>query len=145
MAHRVRPARSGPLVSLVVIASTVWASSTSRSQPSEERATANAAARHFERAEKAFKLNDFAGAAKAFEDAYRASPHPDALWNAARSWERAGDLARAANLYAEYLRVADTDARDRGNVERLLSALASRLGRLEIVAPPGGQVWVDRS
>jgi len=138
--------RRASIVELALALTLALASAPSTVRAQEPADTSNkAAAREFTRGERSFKMGDYVGAANAFEEAYRLSPHPDTLWNAARAWERAGEPVRAANLYAKYLAVAATDARDRGQVERSLAALASRLGRLEISAPLGAQVWVDRS
>jgi hypothetical protein len=90
------------------------------------------AALQFTEGSKAFDHGDFVHAADAFELAYRLAPHVDSLWNAARARQRADELARAATLYAKYLREAPADARDRNIATVALSALASRLGRIEV-------------
>ncbi|WP_438025658.1 hypothetical protein [Sorangium sp. So ce233] len=104
---------------------------------------ARAAARAFEEGERAFRAGDFAGAAAAFEAAYRAAPHASPLWNAARSWHRAGEIRRAANLYARYLREAPPDAPDRDAAGAALGQIAPRLGRLDVYAPGARDVRVD--
>lgn len=96
-----------------------------------------AAARHFAEAERAYAAEDWTQAANAFEAAYKAAPHPDPLWNAARAWQRAGEHARAANLYARYLREAPGNAHDRSNATKALAQLAQKLGRVEIHAAAG--------
>ncbi|WP_437569961.1 hypothetical protein [Sorangium sp. So ce542] len=104
---------------------------------------ARAAARAFEEGERAFRAGDFARAAAAFEAAYRAAPHASPLWNAARSWHRAGEAVRAANLYARYLREAPPDAPDRDAAGAALGQLAPRLGRIDVYAPGAHGVRVD--
>ncbi|WP_437634097.1 hypothetical protein [Sorangium sp. So ce854] len=104
---------------------------------------ARAAARAFEEGERAFRAGDFACAAAAFEAAYRAAPHASPLWNAARSWHRAGEAVRAANLYARYLREAPPDAPDRDAAGAALGQLAPRLGRIDVYAPGARDVRVD--
>ncbi len=89
------------------------------------------AARHFTDGQKAFAAGDYPHAADEFEAAYRDKPHHAPLWNAARSWQRAGDEIRAANLYARYLREAPADAPDRDQANAALRALTVRLGRIE--------------
>jgi hypothetical protein len=89
------------------------------------------AARHFADGQKAFAAGDYPHAADEFEAAYRDKPHHAPLWNAARSWQRAGEEVRAANLYARYLREAPPDAPDRDQATIALRALTSRLGRIE--------------
>ena len=115
--------------SLLVV---VFALSASRvalaAPPSDSDRTA---ARHFTDGQKAFAAGDYPHAADEFEAAYRDKPHHAPLWNAARSWQRAGDEIRAANLYARYLREAPADAPDRDQANAALRALTVRLGRIE--------------
>jgi hypothetical protein len=102
------------------------------------------AARHsFVRGEVAYEAGDFALAANSFEEAYRHAPHYAPLWNAARSWERAGEQTRAANLYAKYLRSAPADAPDRDAATAALAALAEKLGRIEVYATGVDIVRID--
>src|SRR5262249_30884250 len=68
------------------------------------------AARKFGDATRAFDAGDYRRAGEGFEAAYQLAPHEDPLWNGARAWHLAGDLARAANLYARYLREAPPNA-----------------------------------
>lgn len=89
------------------------------------------AARHFADGQKAFVAGDYRHAADEFEAAYRDKPHHAPLWNAARSWQRAGEEIRAANLYARYLREAPPDAPDRDQATAALRALTARMGRIE--------------
>lgn len=89
------------------------------------------AARHFADGQKAFAAGDYAHAGDEFEAAYRDKPHHAPLWNAARSWQRAGDELRAANLYARYLREAPPDAPDRDQAIAAMRLLTPRMGRIE--------------
>ena len=89
------------------------------------------AARHFADGQKAFAAGDYPHAGDEFEAAYRDKPHHAPLWNAARSWQRAGEEVRAANLFARYLREAPADAPDRDQANASLRALTARLGRIE--------------
>jgi tetratricopeptide (TPR) repeat protein len=107
---------------------------------SEQR---DAARRAFERGEVAFAAGDFALAANSFEEAYRHVPHYASLWNAARSWERAGEQTRAANGYAKYLRSSPADAPDRDSATAALAALAEKLGRIEVYAAGVDTVRID--
>jgi hypothetical protein len=95
----------------------------------DERA---AASKKFQDAEHAYRAGDFTLAGDLFEGAYALSPHADALWNAARAWHRAGERARAANLYARFLREAPPNAPDRNNATTALVQLARQLGKLEL-------------
>ncbi|MDI1443396.1 hypothetical protein [Polyangium sp. 6x1] len=102
-----------------------------------------AATRAFEEGERAYRAGDFSRAAERFEEAYHKAPHPAPLWNAARSWDKAGEIARAANGYARYLREAPQGAPDRDEAGKALGELAARLGRIEVFAPEVEDVRVD--
>jgi hypothetical protein len=102
-----------------------------------------AAQRAFAAGQRAFKQRDFKHAAESFEAAYKSAPHPDALWNAARSWFRAGEKPRAANLYAQYLEEAPPNAPDRNSAIDALRELSPQLARLEIHATDVEDIQVD--
>jgi len=101
------------------------------------------AAKDFAEGDRAFKDGDYRHAAESYERAYHRVPHYSALWNAARSWDHAGEPARAANLYSRYLREAPPRARDRNSAQRLLRSLSNRLARLEIHTTDVTDVRVD--
>ncbi len=101
------------------------------------------AARLFSEGEKAFKSGDFVVAGEAFDKAYALSPHHDVLWNAARAWQRAGESARAANLYARFVHDAPSDAADRPAATSALAQLGAKLGKIEVQAGATDLVWVD--
>lgn len=107
---------------------------------SERRDTAR---RFFEQGERAYETRDYVLAAKSFSEAYRVEPHFAALWNAARSWEHAGEQTRAANAYAKYLRSAPANAPDRDAAMAALAVLAEKLGRIEVFAENVGAVRID--
>ncbi len=65
------------------------------------------------------------------------------LWNAARAWDRAGEIARAANRYERYLREAPAGARDRDSALQAVSRLGAKLGRIEVVGPGTIDIAVD--
>jgi hypothetical protein len=97
----------------------------------------------FAEGQKAFRAGDFRHAAESFEAAYKAAPHPDALWNAARAWHRADEKAKAANLYAKYLKIASPNAKDRNSATDAMRELSGQLARLEIHAVDLTDVRVD--
>jgi hypothetical protein len=102
------------------------------------------AAHAFAEATKAFDAGDYTHAAKTFELAYSLAPHADALWNAARAWHMAGERARAANLYAQYLREVPPNAADRASATSALKGLSAKLGRIDINVGAGvDQIQVD--
>jgi tetratricopeptide (TPR) repeat protein len=126
----------------IAIATSSFALDAARGAPSDA-ASEEVAAKRFDEGERAFARGDYVKAGEAFDAAYEAKPHEAALWNAARSWERAGEIARAANLYRKYLRTAPDDAPDRRRATTALDALAPKVARLEIVAPSLHLIRVD--
>lgn len=84
----------------------------------------------FSRATKEFQGADYRAAAQDFEEAYRLKPHDSPLWNAARSWQRAGEDVRAANLYVKYLREAPVGTKDRDTATAALAQLSAKLGKI---------------
>ncbi|MFT3773646.1 MAG: tetratricopeptide repeat protein [Minicystis sp.] len=92
----------------------------------------------------AFEHGDYLRAAERFEAAYRAAPHPDVLWNAARAWDRGGEIVRAANLYDRYLKEAPAGARDRDSAVAALQRIAPKVGRIEVITQGATEVTVDQ-
>src|SRR5580700_7027743 len=84
---------------------------TAMAQESED--DRRAAASFFAEGQKAYNGGDFRHAAESFESAYKRAPRLPPLWNAARAWDKGGELVRAANLYASYLRKAPPNTPDR--------------------------------
>jgi hypothetical protein len=101
------------------------------------------AAEEFKQGAAAFGIGDYLRAGEAFERAYTLAPHPDALWNAARAFHRLGERARAANLYARYLREAAPGAADRDAATRALAELGPTLGRLDVFARDVSDITID--
>ena len=99
---------------------------------SVDEAPERRAARAFVEGQAAFEAGDFRRAGSAFEAAYAAKPHHASLWNAARSWHRAGEDLREASLLERYLREAPADAPDRAEATAALVQVQRRVGRLEI-------------
>lgn len=128
---------------LSLLAAAACASLASPVCEAAEPGTREAAASAFEEGERAFAAGDFVRAGGAFEAAYRALPHAAPLWNAARSWQKAGEIARAATLYARYLREAPPDAPDRDAALSAVAELAPRLGRIEVYAPDVEEARID--
>jgi hypothetical protein len=101
------------------------------------------AARHFELGLRTFERGDFDRAADEFEQAYRILPHADALWNAARARDRAGQAPRAATLYAKYLREARDETAERRDASARLLAFSSRLGQVNVQGDLVRRIVVD--
>jgi tetratricopeptide (TPR) repeat protein len=96
-----------------------------------------------EGARAAFSAGRYAEAAQKFAAAHAASPHAKTAYNAALSWEKAGDLTLAIDFYAKALALGGAldEPRKRAANERV-AALAKRLGRLDVMRPVGGFVTV---
>ena len=108
---------------------------TPRASPAQTPAPTSGAAeaaRAFRDGMTAFGAGDYLHAARRFEEAFAQSPHPDAEYNAAIAWARAGALDRAANDYAAYLRDAPNDAADRRTAEAALQDLRGALGHFDL-------------
>lgn len=105
-----------------------------------DAADRQAAAAHFQKGEAAFKAGDFRAAGQSFDAAYESAPHHSPLWNGARAWQEAGEPARAANRYAQYLRESPEAAPDRGAAKAALDALVPGLGVLRIPSDVGDPV-----
>lgn len=86
----------------------------------------------FRDGERAFKRHEYPAAAARFEEANAIAPHPAALFNAARAHQKAGDLVRAANLCARYLRDAPANDSRRTSANALLAELRPKVGRISI-------------
>lgn len=90
------------------------------------------AARAFVEGQAAFEAGDFRRAGTAFEAAHAAKPHHASLWNAARSWHRAGESLREATLLDRYLHEAPADAPNRAEATAALAEVERRVGRVQI-------------
>jgi hypothetical protein len=90
------------------------------------------AAKLFADGSAAFEAGDYRRAAGLFEQAYATKPHHSALWNAAKSWQRAGEDLTAVNLLLQYLKEAPTDAPNRPEANQALAQIEKRVGRLQV-------------
>jgi hypothetical protein len=91
----------------------------------------------------AYRRGDFVTAATHFENAYLALPDPAPLFNMARSWEGANEVARAVEAYERYLAAAP-NAPDRNQVVERIAILRSRPAQVFISSePPGARVFID--
>jgi hypothetical protein len=114
--------------------STACAADTHADAHSETAADRRAAAKLFAEGQRAYRSGDYRHAAASFEEAYKRAPRLPPLWNAARAWQKGGELVRAANLYASYLRKAPPRAPDRNSATSALRELSTKVAELEIHA-----------
>lgn len=94
-------------------------------------------------ARQAYERHAYAAAARGFEAAYRATPHPAMKFNAALAWDQAGDPARAADAYEAALG-GEGLAPEQGRIaEARLAKLNHDLGTAILDGPAGAVVWID--
>ena len=93
--------------------------------------------------DRALAHHEFRDAAESYERAYRRSGSLGALLKAAHSRVQAGELARAANLYTEYLASAPPNAAPRAKASKALKKLTARVGRIEVSAVDVDHVTLD--
>lgn len=102
-----------------------------------------AAGAAFTEGQHAYKKGDYRHAGESFERAYMLYPKLPALWNAARAWQDAGELTRAANLYSKYLSLAPPSAPDRDRAIKSLNQLNDKLARVDVHARDFQDVQLD--
>lgn len=96
-------------------------------------------------AERAFAAGDYEAATEAYLQVAEIAPSPAALFDVARSAERAGRGSVAYSYYAEYLRTDDDDVGRRRAAERALAGLRARLALVVVRSEPAdARIWVDR-
>jgi hypothetical protein len=89
-----------------------------------------------------FDDKDYEGAARTFEEAYRLKPHPATQYNAALAWEKAGELARAADAFESALESEGLDEGRASASRERLAALKRQLGYVFVSRPIGTTVSV---
>ncbi len=93
----------------------------------------------------AYRRGEFATAAEYFARAQAAYPDPAPLFNMARSWEAANEIARAIAAYEQYLTVAPT-AQDQADVRARIDLLRLRPTEVFLATQPSGAfVFIDGS
>jgi tetratricopeptide (TPR) repeat protein len=88
---------------------------------------------HFRAGSRYFDLHRYAEAAHEFEQVFELTGQRPLLYNAARSWEAAGNARNAVRAYRQFLD-GDTAGIDRSRVEAQISALADRARQEEQAA-----------
>jgi hypothetical protein len=89
---------------------------------------------HFDAGIRLLDARDFARALGEFRAAYAIWQNPKILLNIGTSLRELGREAEAANAYARYLRGPGIDAGKAAEVEKLLSEIDARVGRVELVS-----------
>lgn len=129
-----RSLRTSALVVALCMALTS-ASSTGKAAGPEASAQASELDRQ---ARVAFDAGDFELAARRFQAAYEAAPHPATRYNEAWAWEQAGQAGRAADAYEQALAAEGLDDERRSAAKERLTELERSLAILSIRQPAGG-------
>lgn len=109
----------------------------------DDLATVQARARFNEGVE-AFDKGNFEAARLAFLQAYALKQHPAVLLNLAQSSARTDRPLDAAKHFQQFLNEATTATpQQRQDAEAGLAEARQKLGRIEIVAPPGTEISLD--
>ena len=96
----------------------------------------------FDEASEAFAKKEFATAARKFEAAHRRAPRGQTAYNAALSWEAAGEQPRAADAFALALEDAALPAAAQTHATARLAALERGVMTLRLDAPEPAHVWI---
>jgi tetratricopeptide (TPR) repeat protein len=99
---------------------------------------------HFELGLRYYGQARFGEAAAEFEKSLELSGKRELLYNLARAYQHAGDLARALESYRGYLDQLGPASSDRAEIARICEDLDHRVGHLVVHgSPPGAKVSVD--
>jgi hypothetical protein len=108
-----------------------------------EEPDARAAAADAANGAKQLKARDFRRAAESYESAFHHQPNPKWLLLAARARQRGGDVAEAANHFAQLLKQTPEKSAPHAAARRQLTSLQASLGRVEVVANGAADVTLD--
>jgi hypothetical protein len=106
--------------------------------------TVKAARARFNEGVEFFDKGQYENARAAFLQAYALRKHPAVLLNLAQSSLRAGHSLEAAKYFQQYLRDSTgLTSAQRSDGEKGLAEARTKLGRLEVSAPSGEEIFVD--
>jgi hypothetical protein len=112
-------------------------------QPSDDP-TVKAARARFNEGIEFFDKKDYENARAAFLQAYALRKHPAVLLNLAQSSLRGGHNLEASKFFQQYLKDSSgLTAAQRNDAEKGLAEARTKLGRLEVSAPTGEEIFVD--
>lgn len=130
------------LVPEMSLAQTEDTSATTPSESSGELEGEAQAANLFAAAEAAFSSQDYERAARLFARADQKAPHASVLYNAAVSWDYAGNRPAAADAYRTALQRPGLTPSQTRQAEQRLSELSKLLGFVQVAKPVGGLATV---
>jgi len=104
-------------------------------------ALTKAARARFQEGVDAYDKGNFEAARAAFKQAYALRQHPAVLLNLAQSSLKSGHYLEASKMFQQYLN--DPQGDKKSDAQHGLADARSKLGRLDVTAPPGSEVTVD--
>jgi hypothetical protein len=106
--------------------------------------TLKAARARFNEGVEYFDKGQFENARASFLQAYALRKHPAVLENLAQSCLRSGHILEAAKYFQQYLRESSSlTSTQRADAEKGLAEARTKLGRLEVSALGGAEIFVD--
>jgi hypothetical protein len=129
------------MISLEALASSAHAAPTD----AKARKAMEEASTHFRRGVKLFEEGDAAAALVEFKRANEIAPNWSVLYNIAGCYYQLGDYAHALTTYEQYLKdgAADVPAKKRGEVQKELEELRTRVGKVTVKTAKGAEVLID--
>jgi hypothetical protein len=116
-----------------------------RAAYAQDDATTKNARLRFQEGVDAYDKGQFDQARAAFLQAYALKPHPAVLLNLALSCEKSNHALEASKYFQQYMRdSASIPADKRAEAEKGLAEVRAKLGRLEIQAPAGADIFIDK-
>lgn len=110
----------------------------------DEDAVTLQARTRFKEGVEAFDKGKYEEARLAFLQAYTLKQHPSVLINLAQSSAKANHPLEAAKYFRQFLKEATTaNAQQRKDAETGLAEVRQRIGRIDVVAPPGTEISLD--
>lgn len=110
-------------------------------QNPQDDALTKAARARFQEGVDAFDKGNYEAARAAFKQAYALKQHPAVLLNLAQSSLKSGHYLEASKMFQTYLN--DPQGDKKADATKGLTDARSKLGRLDVTAPPGSEVTVD--
>jgi hypothetical protein len=113
-------------------------------QPAAEDPTTQMARARFKEGVDFYDKGEYEHARGAFLQAYALKKHPAVLLNLAWSSLKAGRALEAEKYFKQFLSEGkDINEKQRGDANDGLAQARAKLGRIEVVAPPGTEVTID--
>jgi hypothetical protein len=110
-------------------------------QNAQDDALTKAARARFQEGVDAFDKGNYEAARAAFTQAYALKQHPAVLLNLAQSSLKSGHYLEASKMFQKYLN--DPAGDKKADATKGLTDARSKLGRLDVTAPPGSEITVD--